>query len=320
VIEPGITTATASIDPVDLERSVLIFGKRHQQANPVNFQVKGELSQSEIVFHRVGTYGSLDLEWHVLEHTALKVRRGVFSMVQSQQLISLGSPVPLNKAFVLVSYSRPGASFGSDDLVAAEMVDESTLRLSASNPSNPSNIAWQIVEFTDGTIVHSGKTTMPANSTGAGTQLPQPVDIGRSFVLFSYKLDAELTTALTAQLALRGRLQDAKTVTFDRDLAGSVGFEISWFVVQLAAGYVQSQSLAFSAGVAELSPTLATFDPKRSVAMASAFGWSGKAAAASEGRFGETHVTLTLEGSPAFVARRASADGMATVETFVASF
>jgi hypothetical protein len=161
---------------------------------------------------------------------------------------------------------------------------------------------------------------MSAAFTGAGNQLPQPVDIGRSFVVFSYKLDAAMATALTAELALRGRLQDANTVVFDRDLAGSVGFEISWFVIQLAAGYVQSQSLAFSAGVSELSPTLATFDPKRSVALASAFGWAGKATAASEGTFGETHVTLTLGGSPAFVARRESALGMATVETFVASF
>jgi hypothetical protein len=310
----------APIKPVDLGRSVLLFGKRHTLVSPVNFQIKGELAESAISFHRVGSFGTVDIEWHVLEHEALKVRRGAFTLTSTQQSISIGAPLPLAKSFVLLSHSAVGESFGDDDLFAAELLDDTTLRISAATYISSANMAWQIVEFTDATTVHSGKSVIAADAKVSSSKLAQSVDLGRSFLVFSYKTVGAVTTAPTAQLAVRGRLSDTTTVSFDRELEGAVGLEIAWFVIQLGAGFVQTQSLAFSPSAMELSPALTQFEPARSVPLASAFGWAGKASAANQGTTGEAHVTLAFGPGQSLVARRESAQDMANIEAFVASF
>ena len=124
----------------------------------------------------------------------------------------------------------------------------------------------------------------------------------RSFLIFSYRMASNPSLTTPVNVALRGRLQGADSVSFTREGPGTFTLHIELSVVELAFGSVAHQSVTLPAGTASVSfPTSA--DLTSGIAFATAYGWAGSSEFSTNDTYSEAWVAAALEPSQVVVSR-----------------
>ena len=140
-VQSGTATLTTQsvlnvpITTVDLTRSVLFMSVSGDNVDPNNGHVRGQLtSATNLQFNRIGTSTTLTIKWHVATFgRGVSVQRGTTTTTANPMNVAI-TAVDRTKSFVLVSWLKPGATYGSDDVVRARLTSTPTSS-SASAPA-----------------------------------------------------------------------------------------------------------------------------------------------------------------------------------------
>ncbi len=296
-------SAEASFPAVDPNKAALFMGRVGDSQEPDKLLVDGALtSATTATFSRFEALGTSALvRWYVVEHEHMFVQRGSLNLTSTSQLVSLPTSVDPTRAFSLVSYKAGGTQMGGNDFVSAKLLAGDSLELRAGDV--PVMVSWQVVELTDGSRVVSKAATLPSDQSTISVTI-DPVDLGRSFLLFSYRLGSNPSLTTPENAALRGRLSAANTVSFDRAAAGPLAIEIELSVVELSVGSVAHVPIVLAAGESSTSaPTTAR--PATGIAFATAYGWSGSSQFATTDAYAESFIAAALEPGQVTVTRGA---------------
>jgi hypothetical protein len=311
----GEVTTMASIPSVDLDHSVLFFGRRHGETAPGSLLVRGELTADQVVFTRAESPGSASLEWHVLQHPGINVRRGYVLATSTLTSITLDPPVDVTRSFALMTTSTGGSSIGANDFFTARVVSSTQLELEVAVASSV-DINWQVVELEPGSTVQTGSVALGAGAQSV-TDSVSSVDLARSFLLFNFHVQPiDGGVFGPSSIGLTGRFESATELRFDRGTAGPTQLQIAWQAVELASGSVQPVKVTL-AGLSQLAPIQAV-DPARSLVFASDHGFLGQSSA-SAGGLGEIEFTLRLDPNQIDV-QRGKSGGTGVVDCWVVGF
>lgn len=313
----GQNATNATLPVVDLDHSVLFFGRSHESILPGELQVRGDLASEQVIFTRDGNTGAVDLVWHVLQHPALNVRRGTALGVGATTLtnIPITPPVDLSRSFPIITTATGGSAIGANDLFTAHLSSASNLELEVVFTSAV-DVSWQVVELEPGSVVQTGVVTL-APGVAATNATIQNVDLTRSFLLFSSRSQsADAGTYGPNAIGLTGRFNGTTEIELSRSANATTGLEIRWYVAELASGIVQPKHVDLPGATA--TAPLTSIDTARSIVFSSSRGYMGQSAATGGG-LGECEFTFSLSPTELTVARgKASSAG--TADAFVVSY
>ncbi|MCB0996361.1 MAG: DUF2341 domain-containing protein [Acidimicrobiales bacterium] len=270
-------TQTVAITAVDTAASFVLATVASNSDEPADSLVVVRLaSATELEIVRstdAGAPPTIDVRWSVVEYSCgVVVQHGSTAGNGTATLdVAVGAVDPAS-SFVLWSAVPDAADvdLDGDDLVAAELVTPTTLRLvSASGATLPADhtYAWQVVSFTapgDAVVQKVSATLSPGETTEAIT-LPATVDPLATFLV------AGITSAGSGpdvgERLVRVHLVDADTVSVTRLVDGDA-MDVSIQVVSLAEGTtVRHGTLDIGSGFASATATFDPVDLTHSVAM-----------------------------------------------------
>jgi outer membrane protein assembly factor BamB len=241
------------IATVDLNRAVVFMSVSGDTSDPNTGLVRGRLtSATNLQFNRPTAGANLTIRWSVASFgRSVSVQRGTTSVTTSPLNVTIG-PVDRTKSFVLVSWSKLGATYGADDILRARLTSNTNLELSHGTGAFDGVADWQVVTM-ESASVQSGDLTMAANALSA-TATVTAVDTTKTFLLASWTSDSDGV----GENFIRGRITSPTQLTFDRGVTGAT-IGLSWFLVTLNDGStVQSGNASFAAGTLTVPVTLPT--------------------------------------------------------------
>lgn len=313
----GNNATNATLPSVDPTHSVLVFGRSHSSILPGELLVRGDLAAEQITFTREGNTGAVDLSWHVLQHPAFSVRRGVLSGAGSTTLtnVPINPPVDLTRSFPMITTATGGSAIGANDLFTAHLSSNSNLELETVFTSAV-DVSWQVVELEPGSVVQTGLSDLPPGAASANATI-QGVDLARSFLFFSFRAQAaDAGTYGPNAIGLTGGFSSATEIEFVRSANATTGLDIRWYVAQLATGSVQQEHVDVPGATASVS--LDTIDVTRSIVFTSSRGYMGESAATGGG-LGECEFTLSLAPTQLSVGR-GKTTSLGVLDAFVVSY
>jgi hypothetical protein len=243
-------TTTASLDvtisTVTLARSILFFTVQEDNLDPSNGQVRGQLTSStNLQFNRTGTATTITIKWYVAEFVSgVSVQRGSAALTTSPLNVAINS-VDLGKTFVLASWQKPGATYGSDDFLRARLTSSTNLELTAGSTDGTAD--WQVVSMASASVQSGDLSFLSTDSSKTATI--GSVDTTKSFLIASWVTDGD---GIGANF-VRGRITSATQLTFDRGATGRV-LNLTWFLVTLTDdSTVQSGNASFGTAVTQIN-------------------------------------------------------------------
>jgi len=230
---------------------------------------------------------TMTVRWYVVEFlSGVTVQRGLvptgtFTGVTATVPVGIAA-VNLAKTFVLTTERVNSATQTIDEewTTLAQLTTTTNLQITRLETGVALAVAWQVIQI-ESASVQSGTTTIPAASAPATAVLGTPVDVSRTFLVFSQNGG----TAIGGDEGLyriTGVITNATTLTFQRAKAGAANTQINvaWFAVRMTDGTTVQRNLcgpsgnvstmpAAPAGCLTLAPAIV---PTRSVAFISARG------------------------------------------------
>ncbi|MDH3607517.1 MAG: Ig-like domain-containing protein, partial [Acidimicrobiia bacterium] len=105
----GASPVSAAITEVDPSRSFLVFSVRENLGDPDDGTVTGRLASStSVVFERIGSTGTITIEWSVVEFTSgVTVQRGTAAMGANSVNVPI-TAIDLTRSFPIVSMRTGG--------------------------------------------------------------------------------------------------------------------------------------------------------------------------------------------------------------------
>jgi hypothetical protein len=273
----GLTT-DVSIDAVDPTKAFLMFGASNDGMPPDGdadaFQLAGQLvGPTTLSFERAVDPGSpATIEWYVVElHTGASVQRGRSNLQNLTVLDAVLSTVAEDRAFPILSFRTAGGTYDGGDYLRARITSPTNLEISRSEAEDQlSNVEWQVVEL-DQATVQSGVIDMAAAATSTNATISM-IDPTRLLLLFTYSRGA----TNTGLMALRGRVVDATTLAFDRDVANGDPLSIAWYAIELPEGTrVQRATTSFASAQTTATAVISPVDLTRSMALGGAAYYRG---------------------------------------------
>jgi len=208
--------------------------------SPSSFQLRGRLSSTTQIRYERFASGSYqqNITRSLAEFSSgVVVERGVADM-DGVSLVNVSiTAIDQAETFILISYEVTGGTFGDDDFVRAQFTSDTNLRLETSGNTSGGMVNWQVVRITDGANVQHGLVAL-TGSTKTATLSPS-VDLTKSFLVFSYRAAGNVNPH---QAAVRGKITNSTTVTFDIDTSGP-NLDISWFVIEMTDGTIVEEVL-----------------------------------------------------------------------------
>ncbi len=260
----GSASTAAVITAVDPSRAFLVFSVRENLGDPESGTVTGRLaSPTSVVFERIGTTGTITLEWSVVDFASgVSVQRGTLAMGATTVNVPI-SAVDLAKSFPIVSMRAGGTVFSDDDFLRARLTATNNLELSTLNLN--ANVAeWQVVQY-DGASVQSGDLSFGAGDTTRNATVTS-VDTSKSWLIYSYRSNYSAMQNIGEKL-LRGTISDSTTLTFDRSVSGTTN-DLSWYLVEFTdATAVQHGSAAFGSSDTSKDVTITAVDSASSISV-----------------------------------------------------
>ena len=282
-VQRGTATLTGvaldvAIGAVDPTKAFLMFGASNDGMPPDGdadaFQLSGQLvGPTTLTFERTVDPGSpATIVWYVVElHTGATVQRGRGNLQNLTVLDAILSPVAVDRAFPVVSFRTAGGTYDGGDYLRARITSPTNLEISRSEAENQiSNVEWQVVQLDEATV-QSGVLDMAAAATSANATI-STVDPTRLLLLFTYSRGA----TSTGLMGLRGRVADATTLAFDRDVANGDPLSIAWYAIELPEGTrVQRATTSFASAQTTASAVISPVDLTRSMALGGAVYYRG---------------------------------------------
>jgi hypothetical protein len=270
-VQSGTATMTtqASLDvpinPVTLARSILFFSVQEDNLDPSNGQVRGQLTSStNLQFNRAGTATTITIKWYVAEFVSgVSVQRGSTAITANPMNVAIAS-IDLGKTFVLASWQKPGATYGSDDFLRARLTSSTNLELTAGSTDGTAD--WQVVSMANASVQRGDLSFLTTDASATVTV--SSVDTTKSFLIASWTTNGD---GIGANF-VRGRITSPTQLTFDRGATGRA-LNLTWFLVTLTDGSaVQSGNSSFSTATTQVNvSSLAPVTLSRSVAFLSGF-------------------------------------------------
>ncbi len=256
-VQSGTATLTTQsvlnvpIATVDLSRAVLFMSVSANNVDPNNGHVRGQLtSATNIQFNRSGTATTLTIKWHVASFgRSVSVQRGTATTTANPLNIPI-TAVDRTKTFVLVSWQKPGATYGADDVVRARLTSDTNLEVSFGTGTLDGVADWQVVTMASASV-QSGDVNF-TTGTSSVTAPVTAVDPTKTFLLASWTSGGD---SIGANF-IRGRITSPTQLTFDRGLTGTT-IGLTWYLVTLTDGStVQSGNASFGTGTTSASVAL----------------------------------------------------------------
>lgn len=236
-IANGSSSVTVSITPIDRTKSILLFGfSKVGNSAPTDDCIRGQLTaDGQIVFARTGTVNAVTINWQVITFSSgVTVQRGTsnFGKFQADTDIAI-NPVNLGKAVVFQTVAQLGGLADYDDMQRIYFADNSTIRISL--PVDTVNVDkisdWQVVEFEDASVT-SGSYSIGATTT-SGTATVPALDPAKTLLFHSYSVNPG-SGFVANRNAVRGRITDSTTLTFDRFAGDSVPITGHYFLASFS--------------------------------------------------------------------------------------
>ncbi len=271
------TVSAPLANPVDPSQAFVLSTVRSSGNRPPDANVRVDLSAdgSAVELHRLTTSSpppTVTVAWSVVHYgCGLSVQRGVASGTGAAWIdVPIGS-VDTGASFALMTTS-PGAgdsTFGSDDVLVAELTSSTNLRIRAAAAlSGSRSVSWQVITFDDpgDVAVQTGSTSLGPSDTVATVALAQPADPETTFLLVG--ITSSGTGSDIGARMVRARQLDANTVEVTRARSG-VAVDVSVQVVTLRDGStVRRGTVDLGPGLSSASATFAPVDLDRSTALA----------------------------------------------------
>ncbi len=260
----GSSFTSAVITAVDTTRSFLVFSVRESTGDPAGGTVSGRLdSATSVVFDRIGTTGTVTIEWSVVSFTAgVTVQRGTTAMGAATVNVPI-SAVDLTKSFPIVSMRVAGTVFSDDDFVRSRLTASGNLELSTF-ALNANVVEWQVIQYDDASV-QSGDLSFGAGDM-ARTATVTAVDASKSWLVYGYRTSYSSFTNIGEKL-VRGTVTNNTTLTFDRSVSGTSN-DLSWYLIEFQdATTVQHSSTSFLSAETSLDVPITAVDPTRAIAV-----------------------------------------------------
>lgn len=162
----------------------------------VNDPVLGELTSTTNLQFRVGgTNPAHVIGWQVIEFTNpadINVQKGTITTMTGTTTTvtaTLGTPVDVNRTFVLVGFRSDGSSAAvGRRLLRAQLTDATTITIDrsiAAAGDDLPEITWQAIELRDGSSVQRGSENFPSATAQRTVTLATPVDPNRAIAFAS---------------------------------------------------------------------------------------------------------------------------------------
>ncbi len=316
----GLTTTSVPIPPVALDRSVLFLSATTVSIAPQDGQVGGRLiDASHLELHREQPSASGRVVWSILELGAgATVQRGTES--SDSGVINVLSiridPVPLDRSFPLVSFSKAGFSYDQCDWVFARLVATDRLEIGVSANSADGVFDWQVVTIDDARVLQGEAAMTSTDTAKVVTIAPVPVD--RSFLLASWGVT--VATSLIGPHAIEATLSSSTSVSFQRLATGSP-IALVYQVVTLPSGFrVEQGEATVAAGTSRVEVALPGADPARTIALLTGNQRSGASDLLADGshdQVGEIWYTARVIAGPSLVLERGSSQNRGLAGWFV---
>ncbi len=214
-----------------------------------NDPILGELTTTtNLQFRATAAAATHTIWWQVIEFANpadINVQRGAIAMGAAASVTAaLGTPVNVNKTFVLVGYRTTGA--GADvgaRMLRAQLTNSTTVTIDRNlTTSTVNELVWQVVELRDSSTVQRGSEPFAAASAQRVVALGSSVDTGRAAAFASVQPAAgqsmgrspyngdDVPGVGSVTLALA-----PNQVTLDRNNTAAAA-DIGWFVVEFGRG------------------------------------------------------------------------------------
>lgn len=245
-------TLTAAVDPT---KTILFKGGVRiddEGDRPSHTNIMVSLTDATtITFERIDSHNAeVKISWYVVEfEEGVRVERGTENFSgQSTKTDDIDNATDLAKSFCLISYKTDGHHFGPDDFCRSRLLDDGgqkKIEMSFAG-ATVGKVDWQVIEIEDGGEVQSGLVNLAGSKAMRDVNISD-VDLTKSFLVFSYKVNGE---ANPDALAIRGHISDTDKLTFERNSSSSgISADISWFVVQMTDGTsMQQKDITLAAG------------------------------------------------------------------------
>lgn len=293
-------TATETIDSVDLTKTILFKGGvsiADAGAQPDHTNIMVYLSNdTTITFERQQSSGvEVKISWYVVEFVeGVSVQRGKESFNQElTKTEDLDPGTDLAKSFCLISHNMEGGKFGADDFCRAQLVEtdgDKKIEMAFYSGGPKGNVAWQVVEITDGANIQHGLVDLFAPDDSI-TENITSVDLDKSFLIFSYTAEGNVAPA---NGALRGFLSDSDELTFERNTSG-VTARISWYVIEMTDGTtIQQKHVTLGDGITSGDTDISEVDEGQASVHIGGLQQFGKNEFNADDEFGKSMVTVDL--------------------------
>lgn len=297
IVTSGETTKNISVTAVVDAKTILFMGGvriDNDGGSPSSAQLRGRLNSTTQITYNRETTGSfkINISRFLAEFTSgIDVQRGSESMSSATRNVTINA-VDLAKSFVLISYKVLGGNFGDDDFVMAQLTSTTNLRLETVGTPTSGIVDWQVIEITDGLgSVQSGLVGLGSGATSVSDTLSPAVDLTKAFLIFSYKVNADVDPDTGA---LQGRINSTTQLTFDRNSSG-VAVDLSWFVVELTDGStVQQKEVNLPTGQPDKNVTITSVDTTKTTVHISSLERYGENSEGSSDLFGKASTLVNL--------------------------
>jgi len=317
----GSAAVTATIAPVDLARTFLVFGISFNDGNPGFSQVSGRIINSSTISFQRATGASappVTIKWHVTEFVSgVSVQRGSTAMDATIKNVALSAIDP-TKSVPIISYRAPGGSYTGDDFVKAKITGASNLELAVDTSNVSGVVEWQVIQF-NGAQVRTGDISF-STTQGSRTASIPTVRPEKSWLVYSYTSQAG-TTANIGQKLVRGIISNSTTLTFDRNQTGQA-INLTWYLIEFTdATQTRRSSVNFSTSTTQRDVTISSVDRSKSVTAAGYMMRGGRTTYSANDNPGTGWVTTELTSSTNLrVIRGVAGNSSADIGWFVVSF
>ena len=320
------TTFTLATTLLDTTKAFLIFGIRNNLAQNRKAMIRGEITNTTtLTFRRTdATATTTEIVGYVVEYTAgVTVERGTETDIQAAgNEVTLTSITDITKAFHTQSIERNSTNYSATDPVASFLLDDGDEKIRFEINSNTSNfVDWQVIQYDD-CSVQRGSITGMNSTTISVTAAPSAVDLGKTWLRFSYRGES-ITSNDIGSILLRGRFTSTTQITIDRDHHGSIAVsDIRWETIEFTDSVTVEEILsAFTSSETLQDETITEVsDLTKSIALASQIQRGGLTDYTANDKPGASWFTLDLTTKTNLQIKRTAALGTADVAAYVIDF
>jgi len=271
----GQNAKTCALTPTlrDLSKSFLVFQATTTTDSPRDSFVRCQLERTQISCGRVGTQGTANIQWQVVElANGLRVQHLVQGCTGMTTPVNFNT-VDVNKSFVLFSASHDGSRTGSNEIAGVQLTSSTQVDVVMKSACATNTYVVQVVEF-EGATVSRGKTGPMTGNYKLVTGLAPEQEPTNTALLTT------LSTTINSDIDIcnrmvRAELSGNSSLAFSRWVGAgpcdnSDVADIFWERISFPVGTrVQSNMLTVANNETKATASLLPVDPTRTLLMSS---------------------------------------------------